>query len=295
MPAEHTINDERRDETNAERFAYGGSQAASLTSGAWRVAAASVTGPSHVKRGVGCDDAAAAACVGSSLLVVVCDGAGSSQFGGRGAETAARLIAERMAASGGEASTIEPDADVVRTALTEVRATILADAEREGVKPSAFATTVVGAWLGASSSLLFHLGDGVAIAFGPNNEVLAVSRGRFAEYANETYFLTDETWEESLLFEPVSDAIESLFLMTDGVTPFAMDLNTPKASFHEGVLAYLRRHGPEKGAAAIQRLLDKDDARSKVSDDKTLLWAQRAEAAPEKPDVTVESTAELAR
>ena len=83
--------------------------------------------------------------------------------------------------------------------------------------------------------------------------------------------------------------------MTDGVTPFAMDLNGPKASFYEGVLAYLRRHGPDKGATAIQRLLDKDEARSKVSDDKTLLWAQRAHCEPEARDVTVESTADLAR
>lgn len=291
MSDQHISSDERRDQVSA--FAYGGAQAASFATATWRVASGSVTGPSHVKRGVGCDDAAAAD-AGSSLIAVVCDGAGSSQFGGRGAASAARLITERIATSIHDEATT-PNSDDVRSALADVRAAILADAEREGVKPSAFATTVVGAWLGATTSLLFHLGDGVAIAFRDDNDVLAVSRGRMSEYANETYFLTDDTWEESLLIEPVSGAIESLFLMTDGVTPFAMELNTPKTAFCDGVLAYLRRNDAAKGAAAIQRLLDKDDARAKVSDDKTLLWAQRIQPAPEAPDVTVESTPELAR
>lgn len=276
-------------------FAYGGSQAASFANGVWQVAAASVTGPSHVKRGVGCDDAAAAASTGSSLFAVVCDGAGSSQFGGRGAETAARLSIERLASAARDEASLAPNLAAVRDALHEVRAALLADAAREGVKPSAFATTIVGAWLGEADGLLFHLGDGVGLAFAANNDVLAVSRGRLSEYANETYFLTDETWEESLAFEPLPDGTESLFLMTDGVTPFAMELNTPKASFYEGVLAYLRRNRAGKGAAAIQRLLDKEEARAKVSDDKTLLWVHRAISPRETPDGTAESATELAR
>jgi len=275
-------------------FAYGGSNAASFAKGAWQVAAASVTGPSHAKRGVGCDDAAAAASTGSSLFAVVCDGAGSSQFGGRGAETAARLLIERLVPAGGEEPPLAADAAAVRAALHEVRAALLAEAEREGVKPSAFATTVVGAWISETGGLLFHLGDGIGLAFAANNDVLAVSRGRLSEYANETYFLTDDTWAESLAFEPLPDGLESLFLMTDGVTPFAMELATPKASFYEGVLTYLRRNGAGKGATAIQRLLDKDEARSKVSDDKTLLWAHRA-SPRDTPDGTAESAAELAR
>jgi hypothetical protein len=276
-------------------FAYGGSHAASFADGVWQVASASVTGPSHIKRGVGCDDAAASAAAGSSLFAVVCDGAGSSQFGARGAEMAARLLIERLAAADGDTPSRVPDPAAVRTALHDVHAILLGQAEREGAKPSAFATTVVGTWINATDGLLFHLGDGVALAFAADNEVLALSRGRLSEYANETYFLTDESWEESLMFEPVPSAVESLFLMTDGVTPFAMDLATPKTSFHDGVLAYLRRNGAAKGAAAIQRLLDKDEARAKVSDDKTLLWAHRALAPLDSPNGTLESTTELAR
>jgi hypothetical protein len=275
-------------------FSYGGAHAASFANGEWQVASASVTGPSHVQHGVGCDDAAAAAAIGSSVFAVVCDGAGSSQFGGRGAETAARLLIERLSSAPHEEAPGAPDSAAVRAALHEVRAALLAEAEREGVRPSAFATTVVGAWLGATGGLLFHLGDGVALAFATNNDVLAVSRGRVSEYANETYFLTDDTWEESLAIEPLPAGVESLFLMTDGVTPFAMELNAAKASFYEGVLAYLRRNGAAKGATAIQRLLDKDEARSKVADDKTLLWAHRALVSRDTPDGTVESATELA-
>jgi len=148
---------------------------------------------------------------------------------------------------------------------------------------------VVGAVACRDEVLFFQIGDGTAVAFGSADEIRAVSLGRPKEYANETYFLTDETWSQSLLFEE-AHGVDSILLVTDGVSPFLLQQDAPKLSFYQPVLEFLRRQGAGKGASAIQRLLSKDAVRKVVADDKTLLWAQWLGAVKEEPVGTSEST-----
>jgi hypothetical protein len=182
--------------------------------------------------------------------------------------------------------------DQVRAALAGARQKISAVATAEALKLSAFSTTVVGAVGCRDYVLLFQIGDGTAVAFGPADEIRAVSLGRPKEYANETYFLTDESWSQSLLFEE-ADGVDSILLVTDGVSPFLLERDVPKASFYQPILEFLRRQGAGKGASAIQRLLTREAVRKVVADDKTLLWAQWLGGVREEPVVTRES-AELA-
>jgi hypothetical protein len=187
------------------------------------------------------------------------------------------------------ASTSVDSREHVHAALAKARQKISEIATAEDQKLSAFSTTVVGALGCRDRVLFFQIGDGTAIGFGPADEIRAVSLGRPKEYANETYFLTDETWCESLLFED-ADAVDSILLVTDGVSPFLLEVDVPKASFYQPVLEFLRRQGAGKGASAIQRLLSRDAVQKVVADDKTLLWAQWLGKAMEEPIVTREST-----
>jgi hypothetical protein len=275
------------DASSPHSIAYGGENSASLEAPSWRVAVASVTGPSHVRRGVGCDDAAAAASQGDWLVAVVCDGAGSAPRGATGASVAAGSIVEELLTSVAGAPRSETLRDQVQAALARARQKVSEVATAEGLKLSAFSTTVVGAVGCGGQVLFFQIGDGTAVGLGPADEIRAVSLGRPKEYANETYFLTDETWSESLLFEE-ADGVDSILLVTDGVSPFLLQGDAPKASFYQPILEFLRRQGAGKGASAIQRLLAKEAVRKVVADDKTLLWAQWSGVMKEKPDVTRE-------
>jgi hypothetical protein len=279
-PGEETaaITSSTPEQAATDCFAYGGQMAASLATDHWRAAAASVTGPLHVRKGTPCEDAAAAGARGGWLAAVVCDGAGNAPLGGRGAETAAarivmELLSRTAGAEGAEPAEQTALGAVVVDALAAARDHLVAIAAAERVAPSALSTTVVGAVWRGDLTMLFHIGDGGAVAVDAANAVLAVSLPPDQEYVNETYFLTDSTWRQWLQLHAVS-GVESLLLMSDGVTPFTFDLKKPKTPFVNAVLDFLRTRDVGAGALALQRLLDKTEAQQ-VADDKTFLWAQR--------------------
>lgn len=135
-----------------------------------------------------------------------------------------------------------------------------------------YATTLVGIVARGTRGVIFHIGDGAAVAFAADGSVRCASTTRDQEYANETYFVTDEPWREHLRFTAAT-GFRCLALMTDGMTPFAIGSEGPKAEFFEPVLRYLQAHPPGSAVLGLQRMLDRDEAQAQVGDDKTILWA----------------------
>lgn len=266
--------------TNESFFAYSGEAVADCASPVWTVVSASVTGPSHINRGKGCDDAAAAAVIGDWLVAVVCDGAGSAEFGADGSALASRSImkhlAEHLARDLSQRSPRELQ-ELIEQSLEDARQRILDLAEERGTAPNSVATTIVGALLHDRSGLIFHIGDGAAIALDHSLQVMAISLGSPKEYANETYFLSDSCWLDNLQFTPVRP-VERLLLMTDGVTPFAVEGCEGKQDFIEPIARFMLGYPAATSGPALQRLLNRSDACSQVSDDKTLLWAALLDA-----------------
>ena len=86
-----------------------------------------------------------------------------------------------------------------------------------------------------------------------------------------------KNWRDCLLFKEVSKA-EALFLMTDGVTNFALsdDACRLKNGFIEPINRYLKSEQNKMPALrALNNTLDTRQARRLHSDDKTFLWAGR--------------------
>lgn len=258
-------------------FAYGGDAADGLECADWRLASASVTGPAHLRTGKPCDDAAAAGWEGAWLVAVVCDGAGSAPHGGLGAKTAAGRIASGLLSSLSSSGESEEMHSSIVAVLEKTHEALGIQAQEMGASLSELATTVVGVVCHRQSGCIFQLGDGLAVAHDGAGAVTAFSRGSPQEYANEAYFLTDRSWRDYLVITPVPECA-SVALMTDGVTPFACEEGLAKEEFFTPIARYVAAHSALDAANAMRRLLDRDDARKQVGDDKTLLWICRLSA-----------------
>ncbi|MEP9360397.1 PP2C family serine/threonine-protein phosphatase [Sphingomonas sp. KR3-1] len=247
----------------------------------WRAAGCSLVGPSHVARGAGCDDAFGWALADPGLVACVCDGAGSARFGADGATALAASVSKGIAAA-----LVTPDARQddagwleaqVCAAVAAARGALEALALDRGAALRDFHATLVGAVLSGGRALLFHIGDGAALAMrrgeGGAWAAAAISPPENGEYGNETYFVTLSDWRERLRFTWV-DGFDALLLMTDGVTPFALDRSHAAADsdFLAPLLTMLAGLPPDTGAKVLRNLLAREDVRAACDDDKTLLW-----------------------
>ena len=104
-----------------------------------------------------------------------------------------------------------------------------------------------------------------------------LSRPENGEYADETYFVTDENWKDHLRLTPLAAPGRGcvIGLMSDGTAPFAVDRARSGffRPFIDPVAAYLREAAAPNGNEALRNLLESPRAGEISSDDKTLLLA----------------------
>jgi hypothetical protein len=93
------------------------------------------------------------------------------------------------------------------------------------------------------------------------------------EYSNVTFFLTEQGWRQQLRIAPVSD-FDTILMMTDGLTPFALDRSQtgPDPKFIGGIADDLDPLDSEAAQKSIRRLLMRDKIALGDGDDKTLVW-----------------------
>jgi len=250
----------------------------------WKVAASSVTGSSHANR----DESGQDFCRAGSIRIadneffigLVADGAGSTTDGGRGAEIACDAIHEALTdalRSNGDLSQITDDA--IRTWITVSREMIAAEAQERGKRIKDFACTLLGAVVSHDHALFFQIGDG-AIVIHTEGDYQTVFWPEQGEYANTTFFLSDETYLERLNIRHTGTSPEEVALFTDGLQNLALSFSQKQA--HAGFFRPLfdaLRNDPGNELADISgqlgRFLKRDDVCARSDDDKTLVLALR--------------------
>ena len=249
----------------------------------WKVAGASVTGFSHHADGTVCQDAHAISTTKSGWLVgVLCDGAGSARCSDASAklfssEVVAQLLHRLDAVNGGEIQQ-----RVVQNWVEEFVQGVRNQLQSSKLQPAEtlqdFHATLLGVVAGPSWGMFFHVGDGAGCAATSNDLAKVIMSGpENGEYANETYFVTQDDWREHFRVTSFDSQYDLIALMSDGVTPFALakgqlGLFPP---FFEPLSRYLAEHTREEGERAIADILERDAIRSITGDDKTLIWAFR--------------------
>jgi hypothetical protein len=256
----------------------------------WRIAHASAIGLAHINQNTECQDRFACRAIktareGDVLIAVVADGAGSTTDGQTGAELACRVFVETVAAFLGakDASLKSLTQEFGRHWISYFQQQIAREAEQNKKELRDYASTLVGAVVGESSSAFYQIGDGgiVFSASGtPHSYCFAIAPVE-SEYVNVTDFITDETAAERLRFELVEEKIEDLILFSDGIYPVAVDYQkgAPHEPFLMPMIAPLRRGAATGGLnEKLESFLASPKMNEKTDDDKTIILASRAVA-----------------
>ena len=244
-----------------------------------KVVAASVAGLLHVNKKIACQDCFNYT-IGKNLVAVVSDGAGSAKYGKIGAKNVCETLCDLLK----NASFTKIESEVIR-AVKVVREKLLLHrfnkTKNEEGLPS-FAATIVGVVYNEGRGVFFHIGDGAGIALHDDNKY-TISRPANGNFSCETFFYTMHNWQDSLRFTKI-DKSDTIFLMTDGVTNFALSDDMYKIIKEEQKTAIMITHDIAEAISMSERviILTKRPGRIKKEIKVTLTMPEDGRK-PEKP------------
>ncbi len=191
-----------------------------------KAAAACITGRSHRKWGKLCEDAYAIdtqkTAAGKEYLkaVVVCDGAGSCQYGKRGARIASRVAARWLLQNFyriqcPNVSREEIARRLVAVIQRNIRKFAASIRLSKALKP--FSCTLLAAVENLDGSwMTVHIGDGGIVGLGENGPFI-VSCPAKGDYSNVTFFVTDKDAARNTEIIRNTCPVRAFALFTDGL------------------------------------------------------------------------------
>ena len=244
---------------------------------AWSTLGESITGTSHRTRNIACQDASCIQTFGTMaewLVIAVADGAGSALHSKIGAATACQEFVRRVESLEYE---VLSNLKGITAIFTEVRNTLLAEAERLNVRPRELACTALLAIIGPAAATFAQLGDG-AIVVGNEYNQRVIFWPEPAEYVNATDFLTDECFVDRIRFEVTTEPIIEVAAFTDGLQRLALDFGARAAypAFFRPLFNELRTAvDPQALVEPFRDFLSSQRVNERTDDDKTLVLAVR--------------------
>jgi hypothetical protein len=240
-----------------------------------RWAAASERGTSHFRLGTRKQDAMACFRAGGGVsCAIVCDGAGSADFGGEGASVVCRTMTERLRSHFRDNVGLPGD-DEIRSWVDIARDRIGLAADKRGETRRAFASTLVMLVATNNGVLTAHVGDGAVVAR-TADAWQTLSPPENGEYASTTFFVTDDP-SPRLRIARFAAAYTGFAVFSDGIENLALDQRTaaPHEPFFKTMLGPLDKvnEGGKsvKLSVALAAFLNEPRVCEKTDDDKTLL------------------------
>lgn len=246
----------------------------------WETVNASVVGTSHFESGTPCQDR----CCGMIshqgarpwLAMFVADGAGSAACAEHGAELAIEAAQGYLQALMHEPEFGLSDQLAVEFVKT-IRSHIYATASAEGRTARDFACTFLGLISSEIGTLAFQIGDGgIVLDVGGGLNLAINPMG--GEYANMTYFVTDEDAIDYLESKFFDGKVERAAVFSDGVQRLAINMasQTPHEPFFApffGVLSSVNTSLRHQLEPALARFLDSAQVNERTDDDKSMVIA----------------------
>lgn len=240
----------------------------------WNFVGAKVTGCSHIRSNMPCQDAFACRLVPSeTLIVAIADGAGSSARSDVGAQSAVQAALDKIQEVLEYDKELNYDSglaicDFARTRLFEVSSS-------QDIPTRDLACTLLFAAFSEREAFFGQLGDGAWLVTSGATITAATWPFR-GEYANETCFLTSPNWSKLFEFRRLNGPIDSVIGFTDGIQGLVLNYQTRKVfePFFEPLLKVLRYSlSPEELTAPLQDFLSTEQIKNRTDDDRTLVLA----------------------
>jgi hypothetical protein len=248
---------------------------------------ACVRGPAHEATGQPCQDFFAIEVCNDWVVAVVSDGAGSADRAADGARIVSHEICGTLSAFLNDSNRSDAlGADL----CSSVEGVLIGGIERArqhcldeahaGQTLRSFHATLVGAVVGNTRGVLFHLGDGGGSAHRRTTaglETISFSQPENGEYINETFFFTQERWREHLRLTTISGSVDAVWLMTDG----AYELMVPpkqrrlREVTEREIDRLVFEEGDRSKSDVISAILSSPQATARNDDDKTLVIVRR--------------------
>ncbi len=252
----------------------------------WRYLSASVVGSSHLTLGTPCQDASRVVEMEThagppALLCMAADGAGSAERAEVGARIAQQTFWSQVClylreTPGGVASITR---DTVINFLGCALDALASEAAAEDRPLRDYACTFLAAIVDAETAVFIQIGDGVIVRTDAEGDgYVPVTWPENGEYANSTYFLTSEDAFLHLQFAAVTDQVDEVALLTDGLQSLALRLRdrAAHAPFFAPFFGALRAEPPGLACRLTPHLeawLASPAVLARTDDDKTLILA----------------------
>lgn len=249
----------------------------------WRYAAGQATGTAHEKLGKPCQDRFVSTTVDAhgTMIAVVADGAGTAEHAHIGAEIAVTTVSSiaQLAARAGR----RDFTDVLREGATLARQRILEAAADRELVPRDLACTLLAVIVAPMGAAALQIGDGVIVVGDKPLSWRWVFWPQKGEYANTTYFLSDEQALARAEVQVLDDGVLDVALMSDGLEQLAVHFASRKAHdpFFRPVFAPLHAEREDGESTRLSQglaaLLASPPVRQRTDDDVTLVIATRRE------------------
>lgn len=251
----------------------------------WRYASGQATGSSHEKLGKPCQDRIACITIDAdaTLIAVVADGAGTAGLAHIGADIAVTSVSSVAQLGVRAGRTDYPD--ILREGAALARQRLIEAASERKVPPRDLACTLLAVIVAPIGGGALQIGDGVIVTGEQPFSWRWVFWPQKGEYANSTFFLSDETALANADIAALPDGVLDVALMSDGLEPLAMQFaaRTAHEPFFRTVLAPLHAAAGNGEASQLSSgltaFLASPAVRSRTDDDASLVIATRRSTA----------------
>lgn len=246
----------------------------------WRIVPASVSGTSHQKRGLPCQDAYHWNRLPKGILVAaVADGAGSASLAEVGAEVAAQTAVERLGTQAAILQLQKDDAgwlELLSSTLKTTQTAIAAEAVAREVEVRELATTLILVVATPALVAVAQVGDGAAVVEDNQGNLIALTSPDNGEYANQTTFLISREAADTAQMNVWRGELSHLAIFSDGLQRLALKLpeGTPHKPFFSPLFQFAMAATDEESAKEqLMDFLRHGRIAERTDDDLTILLA----------------------